>query len=156
MLPTLRTRACFPNGHACRQKPALETEQRTCITFASGRWKKTHTLKEARASHTGWASPRGVLLMGGRYGMSTTKLLMDNGHTTPSFNLANNRWLHCGIEDGEEVVLTGGSDDGRSSVGTVTRYNMQGQATPFPPLNTARWSHACGTIKKSDGATVRR
>ena len=60
----------------------------------------------------------------------------------------------CAIGDGEEVVLTGGSDDGRSSVGTVTRYNMQGQASPLPSLNTARLGHACGTIKKSDGSTV--
>ena len=87
MVPTLRISACFPNGHACRRKPALETEQRTCITFASGRWKKTHTLKEARSSHTGWASPRGVLLMGG-HGL-TTELLTDDGGTTPSFSLGS-------------------------------------------------------------------
>ena len=106
--------------------------------------------------HTSWASPRGVLLMGGYYSMSTTKLLMDNGHTTASFNLANNRWLHCGIEDGEEVVLTGGYSRFYFPQSMITRYNMQGQATTLPSLNTARLHHACGTFKKSDGATVRQ
>ena len=64
----------------------------------------------------------------------------------------------CAIEDGEEVVLTGGEDEdssGESSVTTVTRYNMQGQTTTLPSLNTGRSYHACGTIKKSDGTTVR-
>ena len=60
----------------------------------------------------------------------------------------------CAIDDGEEVVLTGGVSWG-STVTTVTRYNIQGQATHLPSLNTARYHHACGTIKKSDGATVR-
>ena len=60
------------------------------------------------------------------------------------------------------MVLTGGLDnhEGHSirigdMVDWVTRYNMQGQATSLPALNTARNHHACGTIKKSDGATVR-
>ena len=60
------------------------------------------------------------------------------------------------------MVLTDGLDnhEGHSirigdMVDWVTRYNMQGQATSLPALNTARNHHACGTIKKSDGATVR-
>ena len=65
----------------------------------------------------------------------------------------------CAIEDGEVVVLTGGvSGGGGNSEITetrVTRYNIQGEATPLPSLNTARYKHACGTIKKSDGTTVR-
>ena len=32
---------------------------------------------------------------------------------------------------------------------------MQGQATTLPSLKNSRMHHACGTIKKSDGATVR-
>ena len=54
-------------------------------------------------------------------------------------------------------MLTGGEDEdssGESSVTTVTRYNMQGQTTTLPSLNTGRSYHACGTIKKSDGTTV--
>ena len=67
---------------------------------------------------------------------------------------------HCAIEDGEEVVLTGGVSGGGGwnseiTENRVTRYNIQGEATPLPSLNTARYNHACGTIRKSDGTTVR-
>ena len=65
----------------------------------------------------------------------------------------------CAIEDGEEVVLTGGVTGGgmrpKITESTVTRYNMEGQATSLPSLNIARYNHACGTIRKSDGTTVR-
>ena len=64
----------------------------------------------------------------------------------------------CAIDDGQEVVLTGGevndSGPGPHPLSKVTRYNMQGKATTLPGLNTPRSTHACGTIKKSDGATV--
>ena len=36
----------------------------------------------------------------------------------------------------------------------VTRYNMEGQATTLPSLNTGRCYHACGKIVNSNGATV--
>ena len=65
----------------------------------------------------------------------------------------------CAIDDGEEVVLTGGYGcltpdycNDWTELTTVTRYNMQGKATTLPSLNTARGEHACGTLKKSDGA----
>ena len=72
----------------------------------------------------------------------------------------------CAIDDGEEVVLTGGLKRIRKknvihhsytyfSESTVTRYNIQGEATPLPSLNIGRNNHACGIIKKSDGSTVR-
>ena len=59
-----------------------------CVTFSSGTWQQTHYLGQRREAHTAWASPRGVLLMGGRYSKRTTELLTENGDTTPSFNLA--------------------------------------------------------------------
>ena len=60
----------------------------SCVTFSAGRWKKTHTLRHTRHFHTAWASPRGVLLMGGGIRWrTTTELLTDNGDTTPFFNL---------------------------------------------------------------------
>ena len=66
----------------------------SCMTFSAGRWKKTHTLTHKRRGHTAWASPQGVLLMGGgtRWrSRTTTELLTDNGDTTPSFNMTNGR-----------------------------------------------------------------
>ena len=68
--------------------------------------------------------------------------------------IATTNSTHCAIEDGDEVVLTGGLEDPFTS--RVTRYNMQGQATTLPSLNTGRHHHVCGKIEKSDGATVRK
>ena len=70
--------------------------RKSCLTFSGGRWKRTHTLGQIRLGHTGWASPRGLLLIGGRYsdsmtGRTTTELLTENGETTPSFNLKYRR-----------------------------------------------------------------
>ena len=62
-----------------------------CVTFSSGTWQQTHYLGQRREAHTAWASPRGVLLMGGRYSKTTTELLNDDGSTTASFNLDNDR-----------------------------------------------------------------
>ena len=69
------------------------SEQSSCVTFSAGRWKKTHTLGRARLGHTAWASPQGVLLMGGVCSRckTTTELLNDNGGATPSFTLKNSR-----------------------------------------------------------------
>ena len=74
----------------------------TCHRFSDGKWNMTHKLGKMRGGHAAWASPRGVLIMGGvaetrttfkiRPGLdvdTTTELLTDNGGTTPSFNLVN-------------------------------------------------------------------
>ena len=58
---------------------------------------------------------------------------------------------HCAIEDDDEVVLTGGHDGSQS---LVTRYNVKGEATSLPSLNTGRYLHACGTITTADQETV--
>ena len=60
---------------------------------------------------------------------------------------------HCAIEDGDEVVLTGGSD-GQRTQSLVTRYNVEGEATSLPSLNTGRFLHACGTITTADQEKV--
>ena len=66
------------------------TDQKSCFTFSGGNWKKTHTLRQLRYGATSWASPRGVLIMGGIYGQeTTTELLNDSGASTASFNLKN-------------------------------------------------------------------
>ena len=63
----------------------------SCLTFKDGTWQQTHTLGTRRQHHLSWASPQGVLLIGGDYaGGTTTELLNDNGSTTPSFDLDYN------------------------------------------------------------------
>ena len=66
---------------------------KSCFKFADSRWKKSHTMGTSRYGHTGWASPQGVLLIGGTDTQSQTsaELLTDNGGATPSFTLKNNR-----------------------------------------------------------------
>ena len=81
---------------ACGGGKFRSSERTSCVTFDSGRWKKTHTLRYKRFAHSAWASPRGVLLMGGGYSDgdgTTTELLTDNGGSTPSFSLAKHKYL---------------------------------------------------------------
>ena len=61
----------------------------TCVTFNKGSWVETHSLSTQRSRHTSWASPEGVLLMGGVYAdaKTTTELLTVDGDTTPGFTL---------------------------------------------------------------------
>ena len=63
----------------------------SCVTFSKGRWKKSHRLREERHAHTAWASPHGVLLMGGDSSEKLTELLNDAERTTASFNLKDKR-----------------------------------------------------------------
>ena len=83
-------------GHS--QTGTLSCGGGTCVTFSGGLWKQTHLLshlRDAYRGHTSWASPRGVLLMGGLQFGRTTKFL--NGTTTPllenkrNWNLFNDR-----------------------------------------------------------------
>ena len=61
------------------------------IPLLDGSWQQSHTLGELRYGHTSWASSRGVLLMGGDSQETTTELLTDDGNTTASFTMTNNR-----------------------------------------------------------------
>ena len=63
--------------------------KKSCWTLSGGKWKKSHTLTgSAGYGQVGWASPQGVLLMGGiSNGSTMTELLMENGHTKPGFRL---------------------------------------------------------------------
>ena len=42
-----------------------EATRTTCVTFAAGVWKRSHTLAKTRWLHVAWQSPAGILLMGG-------------------------------------------------------------------------------------------
>ena len=133
---------------------------KSCVTFTGGKWKRTHTLGRQRTSSASWASPQGVLIMGGTWEFAdyqsptTTELLKDDGTTQASFNIEK-RMRYCAIDDDWEVVLTGGEKGtGRWSMKTVTKHNMEGQATALPSLNTGRLFHACGKFRKTDGSVV--
>ena len=63
--------------------------KKSCITFFSGGkdWVKTHNLTKERQWHSAWASPRGVMLMGGFDHKTTTEILTGDGDTNPGFSL---------------------------------------------------------------------
>ena len=69
-----------------------EPARTSCLTFTSGGsdWVKTHKLTgKGRWEHFSWASPRGVMLMGGfaRSSGTTTDILTEDGDTIPGFTL---------------------------------------------------------------------
>ena len=63
-----------------------EATRTTCVTFAAGVWKRSHTLSKERWHHVAWQSPSGILLIGGL--TPTSELLSSTTSTTsPGFNL---------------------------------------------------------------------
>ena len=67
-----------------------EPARTSCLTFTSGGsdWVKTHNLTgKGRWEHSSWASPRGVMLMGGYSSGTTTDILTEDGDTIPGFTL---------------------------------------------------------------------
>ena len=77
--------ACAGYGDSLFIKDTLNS----CVTLKSGRWQKSHTLRAVRFAHTAWASPKGVLLIGGavggKRGTEASEFLTDDGATTTSF-----------------------------------------------------------------------
>ena len=87
-LPNLPVKRDYPSQSGLVTCGGKSTETMSnCLTFKDGTWQQTHTLGTRRQHHLSWASPQGVLLIGGDYGGTTTELLNDNGSTTPSFSL---------------------------------------------------------------------
>ena len=63
-----------------------------CQTLSSsGSWEQSHNMPKERGYHSAWSSPQGTVLLGGwdsNYNrLTTTEILLENGDTTPGFNL---------------------------------------------------------------------
>ena len=156
----------FPNGTRLCSLPDLlvgrhypsqtglvtcgSSEAATCETFKEGSWVETHTLSQRRHQHSAWASPQGVVIIGGDYSTTTTELLTDDGNTTPGFTLDYSTRGACSIEEDQEVVITGG----HTKLSDVTKYQMSGQSQSLPSLNTGRHWHACGYFTNTNGNIV--
>ena len=55
----------------------------SCVKFCGGFWNETHSsLRKPRTSHGSWASPGGLMLIGGNFGRSTSEVLTDDGQST--------------------------------------------------------------------------
>ena len=93
-------RCSLPDLPAARQYPSQnglitcgggygDDTMTSCVTFNKGSWVETHNLTNKRERHTSWASPEGILLMGGLHAnaKTTTELLTEDGDTRPGFTL---------------------------------------------------------------------
>ena len=98
MLPALPEEGRFSHSQtglvACGGYPKENLQ--TCDTFSIGmeEWKKSHTLGIERHLPSSWASPQGVMLLGGFDNRSTietedetTEILTNSGDTEPGFQL---------------------------------------------------------------------
>ena len=62
----------------------------SCHTLSSsGSWELTHSLDQPRLEHSAWDSPQGIVLIGGKYSGTTSEILLENGDTSPGFNLVD-------------------------------------------------------------------
>ena len=62
----------------------------TCHTLSStGSWELSHNLAQWRWLHSAWASPQGIVLIGGwsNSAGTTSEILLENGDTKPGFSL---------------------------------------------------------------------
>ena len=78
-------------GEGASPAKTSATAATTCHTLSStGSWEQTHSLNQDRGMHSAWDSPQGTVLIGGWNGGSawtTSEMLLENGDTTPGFNL---------------------------------------------------------------------
>jgi len=111
-----------------------------------------------RQNHVSWVSCAGlVLLGGGPYVHRSDDPLPDAELVTKDssfagFSLTYDLRNSCPVQDGESVILTGGSD--HKPPNSVVRYNIQGYVEDLPSLNEGRWHHVCAPLYTSDGLVI--
>ena len=60
----------------------------------------------------------------------------------------------CGIELGDEYVVTGGSESNHMHRATVARYSLSGDIEYLASLNQGRYYHACSKFYTASGEIV--
>jgi len=119
----------------------------SCITLTQeGTWERTTTLLEKRFWHSSWASPSGLILLGG-VGSRNTSEKIPAGTSSSSFNLKYNTNRACAINLGSSVILTGG----KASPTKVSEYNEAGWVSRLPSLLQGRRDHGCSYYNNADG-----
>merc|ERR1711902_458916 len=122
--------------------------RRSCLTLNSnGNWLETTSLLEQRYHHSSWASPSGLILMGGRGSKRTTEKIEADGTSTYSFELKYDIDLACPINLGSTVVITGDRHDQTR----VTEYSEAGFSRDLPQLQQGRYQHGCNYFNNQDG-----
>merc|ERR1712232_453015 len=101
---------------------STSTSMRSCLTLTDGTWETSTTLRRERHWHSSWASPSGVILLGGDGSLRTSERIQDDGTSTDSFSLKYSLRDACAINTGLTVVLTGG----QYSRTRVSEYSQSG------------------------------
>jgi len=129
---------------------------RTCEKLEKGSWRETHNIT-SRSHHMMWNSSIGVILIGGIYGdgETTTELLKDDG-TSEKLITVEFTQSACVIEIEEAMIITGGDAHGGAFADTtrVVQYDVNGNKTYLPSLNSKRSDHACGSFMNSENKRV--
>ena len=66
------------------------TANTTCHTLTNiGSWEQSNNLAQGRRAHSAWASPQGLMLLGGvgSSAHTTSEILLESGDTSPGFSL---------------------------------------------------------------------
>merc|ERR1719295_461938 len=118
----------------------VDTE-RSCLTLIDGTWQTTTTLLEERFHHSSWASPSGVILLGGSYSSSrTSERIQEDGTSVSGFPLEYDLHDACAINLGSTVIVTGG-DDSFYPINRVSEYSETGFTRDLPELQQSRLGH---------------
>merc|ERR1711902_270722 len=82
--------------------------EKSCINLTDhGTWETTTTLLEERDRHSMWASPSGLILMGG-LDTTTSEKIKKDGTTENSFPLKTYTVGACAINLDSSVIIAGG------------------------------------------------
>merc|ERR550539_550666 len=103
-------------------------------------WRPYKTFNKPRMAHSSWLSPQGIVLLGGYYSGKSTEALSSSGYGS-NFRLQDNTSYACAINDGDEVVLTGGFGNRKA----VKVYSLSGFVQNLPELSVGRQYHACAS-----------
>jgi len=121
----------------------------SCLSLTDeGTWNKTATLLEGRYDHSSWASPSGLILLGGGGSIRTSEKIGEDGTSRNSFKLNYTTDDSCAINMESSLIITGGY---RPATRRVTEYNEAGWVRDLPSLLTARQQHGCSYFVNSKG-----
>jgi len=121
----------------------------SCLTLIDGTWQTTTTLLEERDEHSSWASPSGVILLGGEGSPRTSERIQEDGTSVSGFTLEHSLLYACAINLGSTVILTGGAD--YYNYNRVSEYSESGFTRDLPQLQQGRCYHGCSYFENEAG-----
>ena len=114
----------------------------------TGQWGTLGRTRSHRTDHTSWLSPDGLMLIGGDYDHenSTEMFSLQDGTSTPHYELQYSGRGACLIPDDSTFILTSGTD--------VSRYDSLGWVESLPRMMQFRNWHGCGSYQADSGETI--